>query len=507
MDYSAPLAPMLKPPVRPFRWLKRLLIGLAVMVAVLGVVTVVVRYVLLLNARRRTEEIIARLDRDDPGWRLDEIEAGRKVLTDAGNSAIPLKAAARLLPPNWPQTVATKPPNGPGREESDRGRVIASVLDSDWTNYPSEEQINAVRAELEALAPALVEARKVVDMPEGRYVVTYALDPFSTLLLDEQNARNSARLLKLDSILRVHGGDIDGAMASSRGILNVGRSIGDEPFAITQLLRIAVENISVRSIEHVLARGEPSEESLASIQDALEVEESQPMLLPALRGERAMLNALYSRLASGVLTKLGGEELSPTLHWLYAETMHTYARGMVLEEMNGIIPIAKAPLPSQIESTRAWEPGFSERASASSLDKYARLFLPAFSQSVESNVTSRARLRTAIIAVAAERHRRKHGQWPESVEQLLPWPMAHAPADPHTDEPMIWLRSDATLLIYSTGPDLVDNSGRLEQDVRTDAGKPYYQDKDIGFRLHDTNSRHRRLPLEDKSPSRTIPPT
>ena len=506
MDYSAPLAPIFKPPARPFRWLKHLVICLAVIVAVLLVVMVVVRYVLLLNARKRTEEIIARLDRDDPGWRLDEIEAGRKVIPDAGNSAIPLMAAARLLPPNWPQRVATKSPSGPGREEADRGRVIASVLESDWTDNPSEEQITAVRAELDALAPALTEARKVVDMPEGRYAVAYALDPLSTLLPDEQNARNSARLLKLDSILRVHDGDIDGSIASCRGILNVGRSIGDEPFAITQLLRIAVETVSVRSIEHVLACGEPSEVSLASMQGALEVEESQPMLLPALRGERAILNDLYSRLASRELTKLGGDDLSPTLHWLYAEAMHTYARGVVLEEMNGIIPIAKAPLSSQIELTRAWEPGYSKRASASFLDKYARLLLPAFTQNVESNVTSRARLRTAIIAVAAERYRRKHGQWPESVEQLSPWPLTRAQADPHTDEPTIWLRSDSTLLIYSTGPDLVDNSGRLDQEVRADAGKPYYQDKDIGFRLHDSGSRHRQLPLDDKPPPRTIPP-
>jgi hypothetical protein len=499
MDYSAPLARLPKAPARPFRWLKRLVIGLAVTAVVLGVVTVVVRYVLLLNARKRTEEIIARLDRDDPGWRLDEIEAARKVVPDAENSAIPLMAAARLLPSNWPQRVATNSPNGPGREEADRGRVIASVLDSEWTRYPSEEQIIAVRAELESLAPALTVARKVVDMPEGRFAVAYALDPLTTPLLDEQNARNSARLLKLDSIIRVHDGDFDGAIASCRGILNVGRSIGDEPFAITQLLRIAVETVSVRSIEHVLAFGEPSEESLASIQGALEIEESQPMLLQALRGERAMLNDLYSRLASRELTKLGGEDLSPTLHWLYAEAMHAYARGVVLEEMNGIIPIAKAPFSSQIELTRAWESGFSKRASASFLDRWARLLLPAFPQNVESNVTSRARLRTTIVAIAAERYRRKQGRWPESIEELTPWPLAQVPADPCNDEPLIWLRVDDTLVIYSTGPDFDDNGGALEQDAQVAPSqpnkprpdKPYWEDKDIGIRLHDVTSRHK----------------
>jgi hypothetical protein len=496
MDYSAPLAPLPKAPARPFRWLKRLVIGLTVTAVLLGVVTVVARYVLLLNVRGRTEEIIARLDRDDPGWPLDEIETARKVLPDAGNSAIPLMAAARLLPPNWPQRVATKSPNSPVREEADRGRVIASVLESDWKRYPSEEQIIAVRAELEALAPALTEARKVVDMPEGRFAVAYAIDPLSTPLPDEQDARNSARLLMLDSILRVHDGDFDGAIASCLGILNVGRSIGDEPFAITQLLRIAAETVSVRSIEHVLAFGEPSEESLASMQGALEVEESQPMLLPALRGERAMLNDLYSRLACGELNKLGGKNLSPALHWLYTEAMHTYARGVVLEEMNGIIPIAKAPLSSQIGLARAWEPGFFKRASASFMDKYARLLLPPFLQSVESNVTSRTRLRTTIVAIAAERYRRKQGRWPESIEELTPWPLAQVLADPCNDEPLIWLRADDTLVIYSTGPDLGDNGGALEQDApgqptKSRPDKPYWEGKDIGIGLHDVTSRHK----------------
>ena len=110
IDYSAPLTPIPRPPARPFRWLKRLVIGLAVTAAVLGLVTLVGRYLLLVKVRNRTAEVIARLDRDDPGWRFEQIESARKVFPDSANSALPLLAAHRLLPPKWPQTRVTKSP-------------------------------------------------------------------------------------------------------------------------------------------------------------------------------------------------------------------------------------------------------------------------------------------------------------------------------------------------------------------------------------------------------------
>ena len=231
---------------------------------------------------------------------------------------------------------------------------------------PDEKQIATLRAELDTLTPALAEARKVVDMCDGRYIVAWALDPLTTLLPHAEKARITARLLKLDAINRVHNGDPNGALDSCRAILNVGRSLGDEPLLITQLVRVAIQTVSLRTLEHILAVGEPSDEALAAMQRLLEDEEAQALLRAALRGERATLNDLYARLASGELKKMGQEEVPPAIQWLWGEWMVTYARGVVLEEMNEALAIADAPLSSQRELAESWDQGIIAAISATS---------------------------------------------------------------------------------------------------------------------------------------------
>ena len=56
-----------------------------------------------------------------------------------------------------------------------------------------------------------------------------------------------ARLLQADAAIRAHNGDLDGALDSCRAILGAGRSIGDEPFVISQLVRIAIGMLSRRN--------------------------------------------------------------------------------------------------------------------------------------------------------------------------------------------------------------------------------------------------------------------
>ena len=515
MDYSAPSVKISSPPRRPFGWLKRLVIGLAVTSVVLAVLTTLARFCLLITHRGRTAEVIARLDRIDPGWRSEQMEAARKVVPEGVNSATPLLSAGRMIPEDWPRTLATRPLYVPDREDDEPIRLLISTIEQTYPPPPDEEQIVALRAELVALAPALSEARKVIDKPEGRHVVALAIDPFNTQLPHLSNARQVARLLNLDSILRVHDGDADGALGSCRGVMNAGRSLGDEPFSISLTVRVAIETLAIRSIEYVLGHSEPSEGALAALQILLEDEETQPLLRVALRGERAALNDFYARLASREIKNMGDGEIPLPLHWLYAEAMHTYARGVTLEEMGRAIEIADATLSRQRDLAEAWGQGLSARASAGIWDKVARLLLPAVSQLVDSYVNSRSRLRAAIVAVAAERYRHKHGHWPESTEQLTPWPLEGIPTDPHSEALLTWLRSDAdgSLVIYSVGPNLVDDEGSLEQDPKfapapkgkPRVDKPYWDEKAIGFRLLDVASRREvALPKDESShPSKT----
>src|SRR5260370_35175992 len=92
---------------------------------------------------------------------------------------------------------------------------------------------------------------------------------------------------------------MDGALTSCRGILRVNDSIGDEPMMASMLLRMEIRQLALRQIQRVLAQGQPSEASLAAIQQLLEAEEKEPLLLIGLRGERAGMDTLMQAIQNG----------------------------------------------------------------------------------------------------------------------------------------------------------------------------------------------------------------
>ena len=107
---------------------------------------------------------------------------------------------------------------------------------------------------------------RVADHPRGRHELQLGPAVIDTLLPATQAARCVARLLQADAAIRAHDGDVDGAIDSCRALLNTGRSIGDEPFLISQLVRIAIGRTATIAARRVLGQGEPSDASLARLQ-------------------------------------------------------------------------------------------------------------------------------------------------------------------------------------------------------------------------------------------------
>ena len=184
--------------------------------------------------------------------------------------------------------------------------------------------------------------------PRGRHELIIGPTVIDTQLPETQAARAAARLLAADSAIRAHDGDADAAIDSCRAILNTGRSIGDEPFAISQLVRVAIGRTAMSSTRRVLGQGQASDASLAPLQALILDEAAQPLLLHALRGERATINAVIRRFAAGELpvssitggnqrNRLGvAQALGTRLMGLFAGNQ----RAVALEWMNEAVAIA-----------------------------------------------------------------------------------------------------------------------------------------------------------------------
>ena len=103
-----------------------------------------------------------------------------------------------------------------------------------------------------------------------------------------------------------------------------------------------------------------------------------------------------------------------------------------------------------------------------------------------------ARLRSAVAALAAERYRRQHGRWPDSLDALVPAFLPEVPLDPHDGKRLHYRRLTDGVVIYSVGPDLTDNGGKLDRQNRLGGGT------DVGVQLWDV--KHRRQPPAPETP-------
>ena len=299
---------------------------------------------------RRLEEAIAAADREDPNWRIDDLLAHRDVVPDDENSAIVVAEALERLPDTWPPARAAapgqpNPPSSPVLKAFDRMVATAENVRLD------DATARAIRDELKLEDTSVQIARSVADFSRGRHELELGPTLYDTRLAETQAARTLARLLEADAAMRVHDGDIDGSLDSCRALLGVGRSVGDEPFAISMMVRVAIGVTATRSARRILGQGEPADAALMRLQDLLLDELSQSLELHAMRGERAMLVELIRRVANGEvsiteLSTSNSQSNSPGARSAIApwgKLMFDNQQAVALELMNEAVAIAQRP--------------------------------------------------------------------------------------------------------------------------------------------------------------------
>ena len=185
---------------------------------------------------QRLTRAIAEADRVDPNWRLDDLLATRDSVPDEENSALVVAEALALLPERWPFGPFLVPgrPNPPVTEV---GQAFERLTANEDNVQLDGQTVEVLRRELDDYEEAVQLARTLVKYNRGRHEVELGSTLINTSLAETEGARTPARLMEVDAALRAHDGDLDGALDSCRAAFANGRSIGDEPFLISFLVR------------------------------------------------------------------------------------------------------------------------------------------------------------------------------------------------------------------------------------------------------------------------------
>jgi hypothetical protein len=417
---------------------------------------------------------IEEVDRTDPGWRFEELNAHRAEVPPNENAATVVLTAFNALPADWP-----------------RQSLKDDLIKLPYLTSLSKQQSADMADELSKATAALKDARKLVDLPKGRYAVTWTTDCLSTDLPHLQQMERVETLLAWDAINKIEQNDPTAALASSRAILNAGRSVGDEPTLQSCLIRAESHLLAVQMIERTLSRTQPDEEALALTQRALEEEANVPLLLFAARGERAGIHALLyafeqgelktSQLASSgdVSQQTLGDKLLVVLkdEKLSARPTFEQSHAWLLRYLTEFVEITKMPVEQQRPRLKKLD---SRRETAPTA---ARKLMPATHSTIAFFQKCQALLRTASVGLALERHRLAKSSWPEKLTDIAPEFLTRAPVDPFDGKPLRYKTKADGVVVYSIGPDGTDDGGDFAK-INT-----WLPGTDIGFRLWNVDKR------------------
>jgi hypothetical protein len=377
------------------------------------------------------------------------IDAARAALpTDFLTRHIRFAEADRALPPTAPLPPGSRLSNEPAWVRIDKARLAA---------------------------------RQLADRPHGRYQNTWNRDIFSTLIPHVQRPREVVGLLQWDAVSEASAGNVDIALTDCRAMVNAGRSLHDEPAAISQLVRIACGMVGVQTGRRVLALGQGSEKELKALAEALREEDAARIFALVARSERAAMHRVFTAAAAGDLPEMPAGT-PPEEAEVYrrlpkgppARTAHVWA----VRHMNRLLEIESLPSHEQPAAIREWEETIKREAPPGAKD-----LLPSAVKIGGACRRYQASLRSAIAALAAERFRAAQGRWPESLTRLVPEYLTAVPLDPEDGQPLRFRRLPDGIVIYGVGTDGKDDGGAV---LVTD---PKDTPPDIGFRLWDADRR------------------
>jgi hypothetical protein len=483
------------------RWLKKTLLGAGITLGVLALVVVIARASFRRMGTKELDRVTARLDADDPGWRLDDVLAARANAAPPPerNPAEVARRVREAFTPEWQEFRGTR----------DFGRgFVHNELPGFWATAWFL-QARPVTAEAREAARTQFLRPEIAAEPRGFVPLDVPDNPLMTLLPHTQKTREVFEILEVDAKLAALEGRPDRGITAARAGLVATRALGDEPFLISQLVRMAGASVAANSGLQVIAWGEPKDDKeLAAFQAALRAEADHPYLLTGLRGERATFDRVFEGLENGTidpvdLMGMAGGRKNPLVFPAFAlyKGFLPADRAMSLKLYGEMIEAAKKPPHELKQAFQDIKYPFSDA------DRFryivTKLTLPAAQKVSEGAVRTRATLLTASAAVACERFRLARGKWPESLEEIPADILPPLPPDPYTGNPIRYMKNaDGTAVVFTLADDLQVNSqfgaARDDDDPLRDIGR--------GWKLWPPAARGATRPAAEPPPAFDEPP-
>jgi hypothetical protein len=313
---------------------------------------------------------------------------------------------------------------------------------------------------------------------------------FAVVLTPVTHARTIARVLRADFDIARERGDAPRALSDLHAMTALSDHLREQPFLITELVAQAIDATAFESIKQSLVESPdlfPTGELIdlahrigaaADPADRLcEVVKSERLgFLDAMqrlytddgRGD-GRLTAAGMRMFAGMLQPLGvlGDEyeFSPApLAPVAAGTAISRREAVAFYDriMADTVLMLRAPRWQRDPMASPDLKLVSRTEGLVNAVRYwpARMLVPALGHMARTADLQRATIDSTLIAIALELHRREHSAYPATLAELSPRLLPIVPLDLLDGKPLRYRLIAGRPVVYSVGPDLVDDDGR-----------------------------------------------
>jgi len=367
---------------------------------------------------------------------------------------------------------------------TDQPSAINSQLS---TNSPSRaEAALVVLAALTEAEPVLEELRAASRRPYSRFDLRYDTDNPATILLPHYSVlKRAVQVLQLRASAELALGDTDLAAEDIQFMFRVADAIRTEPILIGQLVRLAEFNIALQPLAEGLARHQWSEPQLRAFEERLRQFDFLADGRRALQGERDFFGVgviewlrrspnRYDALQSVGFESGNGQESGFSWQsavlaavpsgWFYLEKLN-YSRTFQAYLMPAIDVPGGRVSPDACRRAAAYFEARSNTPGPARVLRhqfFSSLLLPGLSGAAQKTALAQTGADCAALACALERFRLACGQFPESLDALVPKFSRQLPHDVVTGQPLKYRRTaDGQYLLYSVGWNQTDDGGVL----------------------------------------------
>jgi len=340
---------------------------------------------------------------------------------------------------------------------------------SEWTG----DQINLLAIFLDEHLALLDDIRALGDLREPVYRADLSKG-MGTDLPHLAPLRTMARLLRFEASIRAHSGDLEGAIEDYHAILELGETLCDEPFTISQLVRVALNAIAFEGMGSEFPLGELSVEQACVFVQKTEGMCHREGFESALANEAMLAINSASRQP---FASIANEEAVPvipetntlTLLFLYpsplGDDIVRADRQTCAKFMEHIIRVARKPY---FEAQDELDTIEVELASLSFLKGYTKALVPQLVRIQAVQPRNEAMLDLMRIGVLLEAQYAETGSYPASLDAVADDLGGSLPVDPFTGAAYVYIPEGDVFMLYSLGANQQDDGGRhhyLEGDI------------------------------------------